>query len=234
MSEELEESSRRPARIAVFFDVDGTLLKSNIVEYLVFFQKRLLLPWRWRLWMAGTVLKVPVYLALDHWSRSAFCRFFYRGYRGVEASITTGLARRLFDEVIRPRIHTQALQQIDTHREQGHTIVLLTGSLDFIMQPLAEFIGAHYLIAARLEERDGRFTGRLMDAPLSESGKAEAVFRLARAHGIDYRNSFAYADSFSDLNMLECVGNPVAVNPDRRLRALARQRGWRIYDWARK
>lgn len=232
MNDELEESSLRQPRIAAFFDVDGTLLNSNIVEYLAFFQKQLLPPWRWRLRIAGVIAKVPVYLALDHLSRTAFCRFFYRGYRGMEAPMMTDLAHRLFQEVIRPRLYMQALLQIDCHREQGHTIVLLTGSLDFIMRPLAEFIGAHHLIAAKLEERHGRFTGQLLEAPLSESGKAEAVFRFARAQGIDYRHSFAYGDSISDLNMLECVGNPNAVNPDRRLRAVARQRGWRIYDWA--
>lgn len=234
MSEELQEPSLGQPRIAAFFDVDGTLLKSNIVEYLAFFQRRLLSPWRWRLWIAGVVAKAPIYLALDHLSRTAFCRFFYRGYCGMEAPVTAGLGGRLFEEVIRPRLHAQALRQIDSHREQGHLIVLLTGSLDFIMQPLAELIGAHHLIAAKLEEVDGRFTGKLVEAPLSESGKAEAVFRFARTQGIDYRNSFAYGDSISDLNMLECVGNPNAVNPDRRLRALAQQRGWRIYDWSRE
>ena len=234
MSDKLPEPILHQPRIAAFFDVDGTLLTSNIVEYLAFFQKRLLSPWRWRWWIAGVAAKVPVYLALDHLSRTAFCRFFYRGYGGLEAATTTALGRCLFEEVIRPRLHSQALRQIDSHREQGHIIVLLTGSLDFIMQPLAEFIASPHLIAAKLEEHDGQFTGQLLEAPLSESGKAEAIFRFARAQSIDYRRSFAYGDSISDLHMLECVGNPGAVNPDRRLRALARQRGWRIYDWAKE
>lgn len=226
--------SEESARIAAFFDVDGTLLKSNIVEYLAFFQRQLMPSWRWRLWMVGVLARAPLYLALDHVSRMVFCRFFYRGYRGMAATTLDEAAPRLFDEIIRPRLYAQALQQIDWHRAQGHAIVLLTGSLDFIMQPLAAFIGAHHLIAAKLEARDGRFTGELTETPLSETGKAEAVFRFARAHGVDYRNSFAYGDSISDLNMLECVGNPNVVNPDRRLRAVANERRWRVYDWAHK
>ncbi len=216
---------------AAFFDVDGTLLKSNIVEYLGFFQRHRLPPWAWRRWLLLTLAKAPGYFALDQVSRVAFCRWFYRSYRGLPVDEVTALSQPLFEGVIRPRLRAEALRTVEQHRSHGHTVVLLSGGLDFIVQPLAVHLGAQVVIAAELEERGGRFTGRLATPPLTNDGKAIAIARFTRQWEIDARACFAYGDSISDLPMLEAVGQANAVTPDRRLRTIAARRGWPIHEW---
>jgi phosphoserine phosphatase len=108
----------------------------------------------------------------------------------------------------------------------------VSSSPEEVVRPLAGRIGVEDVLATRAEIRDGRYTGRL-DFYCYRDDKAEAIRRLAEEQGIDLERSFAYSDSVTDLPMLESVGNPVAVNPDRELRRLAQQRGWRIRDFRR-
>ncbi|HEX5269575.1 MAG TPA: HAD-IB family hydrolase, partial [Gemmataceae bacterium] len=116
-------------------------------------------------------------------------------------------------------------------RRQGHRVVLVTGGLDLVMAPLAQHIGPADVIATHLVERDGVLTGEIDGPPIADERKGELVREYAGKHGIDLAQSFAYTDSHGDLPMLECVGRPAAVNPDRRLRRLAAARGWRVEDW---
>src|SRR5262249_43444397 len=122
-------------------------------------------------------------------------------------------------------------ERVRDHERQGHRIVLLTGGLDFVMQPLAEYLRADELIATRLVERDGVLTGELDGAPIADAHKATLIRTYAQRHSIDIGSSFAYGNSLGDAPMLECVGNAVAVNSDHRLRRLAGLRGWRTVEW---
>jgi HAD superfamily hydrolase (TIGR01490 family) len=109
--------------------------------------------------------------------------------------------------------------------------VLVTGSLDFIIAPLAEELGVADILAASLIESHGRFTGQLTAEPLCDQEKARRVRTFAEQNGIDLSRSYAYGDSIADLAMLEAVGHPQAVNPDRALAAVARARGWPVLRW---
>jgi HAD superfamily hydrolase (TIGR01490 family) len=109
--------------------------------------------------------------------------------------------------------------------------VLVTGSLDFLIEPLARELRVDEVVAAALEERDDRFTGALATTPLSDVEKARRLSALAAARGINLAVSHAYGDSIADLAMLEAVGFPHAVNPDERLRAIAARRGWPVHVW---
>ncbi len=99
------------------------------------------------------------------------------------------------------------------------------------MEPLAGVIGGASVLAARLEERAGRFTGRLIGGPVIAEEKRRRMLEFADRSQIDLRQCHAYGDSSADLPMLESVGFPHAVNPDRKLRAVARKRDWPIHDW---
>jgi phosphoserine phosphatase len=99
------------------------------------------------------------------------------------------------------------------------------------MAPLARALSADGLIAASLAERNGRFTGRLTGPPVGEKEKARRVTEYAEAQGIDLAASYAYGDSVADAPMLEIVGRPNAVNPDKRLSRLAAARGWPVRRW---
>lgn len=216
---------------AAFFDVDGTLVDSDIVRYAVGIRTAgMPAPLR-ALWMAAFVPRIPYYLALDRKSRAAFQRALYRIYAGLSADDLAERAEALFHHHIEPRVHGAGRARVAEHRRKGHRVVLVSGSVEAIVRPLAESLHIPDVLAPRFEVADGRLTGALEGLPLAGRRKAGAVIDFAETHGIDLEGSFGYADSLDDLPMLEAVGRPAVVNPDRRLLEAALARGWDVYRW---
>jgi HAD superfamily hydrolase (TIGR01490 family) len=220
--------------VAAFFDVDGTLTRTTILDPLIWYQRAHLPRWRFRLWLTGLLLHGPYYLWVDRRSRSRVNVLIYRRYAGVPLEQLGRWHREHFAATLQRRLFPGVLECIRDHHRQGHGVVLVTGGLGLVLQPLAEFVGAEHLIAMQLCEKDGLCTGELGLPPIADQQKAVLVREYAKTHDIDLASSFAYGDSYGDLPLLECVGQPVAVRPDRRLRALATARGWRIVMWGRK
>jgi HAD superfamily hydrolase (TIGR01490 family) len=225
-------TSNQPAgKAATFFDVDGTLVQTTIAHYYAYFRlQRMSPPWR-GLWHAAFMIKCAYYLALDRISRSKLNVVFYRSYRGLPADEIKARAKDCYRDVIRPRRFRQTAECIEEHRRAGREIVLVTGSIDFIIAPLAEELGIHNVLAPALLESDGRFTGELDGPPIGEQEKARRIRRFAEENGISLDQSHAYGDSIADLPMLEVVGHPHAVNPDKALSAIARARDWSTHYW---
>jgi phosphoserine phosphatase len=117
------------------------------------------------------------------------------------------------------------------HRRLGHRTVLLTGALDVIVDPLRPLFDD--VLCAALAQSRGRFRGELLTSPPTGEARALLMADYAVDHGLDLGESVAYADSASDLPMLEAVGHPVAVNPEAKLAAIARKRGWHVEQWPR-
>jgi HAD superfamily hydrolase (TIGR01490 family) len=220
-----------PASVAAFFDVDGTLTRTTILHPLIWYQRAGLSRPRYALWYAGLLLDVPRLLWIDRQSRSRVNVVFYRRYAGLVAEDLHAWHRQTFADNLRRHLYPAAAACLEGHRRQGHRIVLVTGGLDFVMRPLADHVGAADVIATHLAERDGLLTGELACPPIADERKGELVREYAEKHGIDLAQSFAYTDSHGDLPMLDCVGHPAAVNPDKRLRRLAAERGWRVEEW---
>ena len=216
---------------AAFFDVDGTLCDTTIAHYYRYFMFRRLSPFRRRLWYAGFLAKCGYYLLLDRVNRERLNVVFYRGYAGLPVDEIKAQAEDCERAVSLPRWYDEATACVARHREAGCRIVLVTGSLDFIVQPLALRVGGGDILAARLIEVDGRFTGELHGRPLCGTRKAELMHEYAARTGVDLAASHAYGDSFADLSMLEAVGVAHVVNPDRRLAALAATRNWPVHRW---
>jgi HAD-superfamily subfamily IB hydrolase, TIGR01490 len=216
--------------VAAFFDVDGTLTETNVLMPLIWLQRETLPRHRYWLWLCKLICHLPIYLVADQIDRSIFVTLFFRQYAGIPSEKARQWFWENFENSLKPRVYNDALREIQWHRERNHQIVLVTGGADFTVAPLARWLNAD-LLAAKLEEVDGKFTGRLVGKPLIGVGKADAIKTYAGEKGIDLQASYAYGDSVSDAPMLECVGNPVAVNPDRKLRRLAMERGWRIVQW---
>lgn len=226
------EEGPSSVRAAAFFDVDGTLVQSTIVHYYMFFRKHAMTPmYRW-LWMTAFLGKCLYFHVLDKISRSKLNIVFYRGYGGMCVEDVKGRAGECHLSIIEPKIFKEALPCIAEHRANGHVPVLVTGSIDFIVAPLAGRLGIVHVVAPSLVERNGQFTGELNGPPVGEAEKARRVRRFAVEHGIDLAGSHAYGDSIADLPMLESVGHPHAVNPDRALGSVAAQRGWPIHRWS--
>ncbi len=224
-----QPASKEPGEVAAIFDVDGTLVGSNVVSYYAWLRLRELPPAKRPLWLASFLPKIPYYWALDKVSRAHFNRAFYKNYAGWKPERARRLGRESFEGFTLQRIFPEALARLRAHKEAGHRVVLLSGALDFLLEPMKDL--ADDVLCASLEEENGAYTGELAGAPVAGDARARMLASFARRRKVDLSRSYAYADSISDLPMLEAVGNPVAVNPDRRLKAAAEERGWPVRHW---
>jgi HAD superfamily hydrolase (TIGR01490 family) len=150
--------------------------------------------------------------------------------RGVEAAEVERLVAEAVDTVLRPLVYDGALRLADEHRARGDSAYLVTASLQEIVAPFAAALGFEGALGTVGElDDEGRYTGRVVRA-CHGAAKADA---LREIEDIDLASSTAYTDGIADLALLEAVGNPVAVNPDRALRRVAAQRGWPVLDFRR-
>lgn len=216
-----------------FFDVDGTLLSSTIVHCYLWLRTSNMSPIQKVFWYIGFLPKIVYYLILDRINRSRFNEVFYRNYRGMDVNQVESSANEMFTSYLQQKVFPDAITQIEDHKEQKDIIALVTGSLDFIVQPIAEYFDVDTVLAAKLKEHDGKFTGELITEPVIGEQKATIMREFAEQNGVSLNDCYAYSDSQSDLPMLQCVGNPIAVNPSKALRQEALTTGWEIHEWMR-
>jgi HAD superfamily hydrolase (TIGR01490 family) len=148
--------------------------------------------------------------------------------RGWDQQHVKTVVREALDEVLTPIVYAEALELIDEHRKAGRKTVIISSSPIETVEPIGDYLGVDDVVAtrARLDEQ-GRYTGEL-EFYAYAAHKAEAIREMAVAEGLDLAESYAYSDSITDLPMLELVGHPVAVNPDRELGRVAREREWEV------
>jgi HAD superfamily hydrolase (TIGR01490 family) len=145
--------------------------------------------------------------------------------KGLHVDEMRELVGGALETALKPLVYREPLDLVARHRERGERAYIVTAALQEIVDPLAAELGFDGAIGSLCEVVDGRYTGRSLRA-CHGPGKADAVRVLAAAEGIDLALSTAYSDSHTDLPFLEAVGRPVAVNADRELRRIARERGW--------
>lgn len=129
--------------------------------------------------------------------------------------------------VVTPAIYAEARELIEWHNTQGHQVIIISASAAILVEPIARELGVDTVVATEMEVVDGMLTGEVT-AYLKGEAKAEAMRRFAQDHGYDLAASYAYSDSATDIPMLELVGHPVAVNPDRALRKHAAAQDWAV------
>ncbi|MFT3700228.1 MAG: HAD family hydrolase [Kofleriaceae bacterium] len=226
----MHRASPKYKNSAAFYDVDGTLIKINIVHTFAFYAARqpgLIDSARRTL---KTAASIPVFWAADKLSRKWFNEIFYRSYEGASEDRLIVLAEELFEDVIKPNIYPRAKALIDESKRAGVRQVLISGALEFSMKPLAKYLGVDDLIANKLEFVDHYATGKIEKPFVAGATKADIMRAYAKQHGIDLAESWAYTDSFSDYPMLAAVGHPTVCNPDFRLRSLARSYDWPVLE----
>ena len=219
---------------AAFFDVDGTLAKTTVVHYYAYFKRRRMPTFVGAIWQTCFLFKCLYFLLIDRIDRGWFNTRFYKSYRGLPEAQIKALAEDCYREMLLPRRFAQAVEEIANHKQAGRRIVLVTGSIDFLVAPLAAALGVDHVEAPRLATKQGRFTGHLEGPPLGADEKKRRTQVYAQRQGIDLARSYAYGDSTADLAMLEAVGHPHVVNPGKSLRKIATDRGWSIHDWTVK
>ena len=215
-------------RAAAFFDVDGTLVRTNILHTYAYFAANQGRPVASVGKLLALATRLPLFFAADHYNRKVFNDLFYKQYEGISEDRLYVLAEDMFESVLRPAVFPGARALIEDCRSNGLEPVFLSGSIDIILGPLADHFDITEVICNRLEIRDGMATGRLVRPVVAGATKAQLIRDFARRRGYDPDTCQAYSDSASDFGMLASVGRPAAVNPDWKLRGIARAHDWPI------
>ncbi len=213
---------------AAYFDVDGTLVTTNLVHPTLFYMMNQPTPFHSLAKIARGLMKAPWMVLAEAQDRRVFNEVLFTSFEGTSEDRLLCLAEEAFDTIIKPALYKGAKDLVKMSRDKGHDVVLVSGALDFLMQLLSSYLGATGVIANRLEIKDRFATGKLLRPVVAGPEKARLVREHARAHGHDLDECFAFSDSYSDVPMLSVVGHPSAVNPDRKLSLLANAYHWPI------
>lgn len=157
-----------------------------------------------------------------------FLRFQLEPLKRIPMDDLRQLRSEYLDRYIKPIITDQALGLVEHHRRNQAELLIITATNSFITRPIADMFGIDHLIATEPEIVEGRYTGEVAGIPSYREGKVTRLNDWLEAHGADMKDSWFYSDSYNDLPLLSMVDNPVAVNPDDRLRSHAEEAGWEI------
>ncbi len=220
-------------RAAVYLDLDGTILATSTLLALGTPMRRSGIISTASL-ARGIIAQLPAQLmGYDERQADHLMEQLARLSVGVDSAHLRSVVVEALGSAIEPAVYTEVLDLIEAHRRAGHDVVIVSGSLQEMVDPVARLVGADRALGTRLEvDEDGYFTGRV-SRPMVHEAKTRALEADAAAHGISLAASWAYSDSVSDLPMLQTVGHPVAVNPDKALRRLAAQQDWPVRDFRR-
>ncbi|MGH9122240.1 MAG: HAD-IB family phosphatase, partial [Acidimicrobiales bacterium] len=220
-----------PERHMAVFDLENTLIASNVVDSYAWLATRHVGTAERARFVARTLGEAPRMLSLDRSDRGDFLRWFYRRYEGAPVERLRSDAWELWSDLLIKKSFPDGMRRVREHRAAGHRTLLITGALDVVLEPLLPLFDD--VVCAKLGVKGGRFTGELLEAPPTGEARALLMADYAESFHLSLEESVAYADSASDLPMLEAVGFPVAINPETKLAAIAARRGWHVEQWPR-
>lgn len=219
---------------AAYFDVDGTLVSTNLLHPTAYFLGNQPRPFQSLLRIGKAVLDAPRMALAELNDRRLFNEILYSHYRDMSEDRLKVLGREIFEEIVEPNLFHGAADLIRQCKQAGQRVVFVTGSLDVTICHLAEFLGADDYIANRLELKDRVATGKILQPLVAGPEKANLIVADAQKHGHDLRKCHAYSDSYSDVPMLSVVGHAFCINPDKKLTRLANAYRWPILDISKK
>lgn len=213
-----------------YFDVDGTLVGTNLLHPTVMYFANQASPIQTASRIGRALLQAPAMALAEKRDRRLFNEMLFSNYKGMSEDRMAVLSDEVFDSIVKPRIFEGAQALIDQCHAADQRVVLVTGSLDWTIRILTEYLGADHFIANRLEMKDGLATGKLLRPVVAGPEKAGLLVDDAASVGHDLSQCSAYSDSYSDVPMLSVVGHPACINPDKKLRRLARAYDWPVLD----
>jgi HAD superfamily hydrolase (TIGR01490 family) len=229
LSSTLDDVAQRRAEgsVAALFDVDNTLLpgEASEVQFFRFLWRHGLVGWgelcRSAAWLAGHMPPFSLHPLRER-------KVYLTGKRSADIE---SYAQEFCQAYMIDRLSTQGRAKLDEHRQAGHHLILVTGAPDFLIAPLAEFLGVATIFAAKPEQRDSIYTGALIPPLPYGPGKRELILAHAREIDLDLTGSYAYGDSPGDHDLLKMVGHPLVVNPIRGMARTAQRFGWPVARW---
>ncbi|WP_110207426.1 HAD family hydrolase [Nocardioides daejeonensis] len=214
-------------RTAAFFDLDKTIIaKSSALAFSRPFQAGGLISRRAVLRSAYAQF---VYLVggADHDQMEKMRQFMSQLTAGWDVATVREIVAETLHHIVDPIVYDEAVQLIEEHHLAGRDVIIVSTSGSEVVEPIGAMLGADHVVATRLRIEDGRYTGDIDYYAYAEA-KADAVRELAEERGYDLARCYAYSDSVTDVPMLEAVGHPHAVNPDKELRKVAAASGWPV------
>jgi len=218
---------RLTSPIVAFFDVDNTVLPGEASEVRFF-------RWLWRQGMVGwPEVRASLSWLIRHLPATSLHPLRERKLylAGKPSHVIQPMGESFCRKFLCPLVSPAALHAIETHRKSGHAIVLLTGSLDFLIGPIATCVQAERCYAGQLEQINGVYTGNLIPPLPYGEGKRRLIEQLAREFSLDLSLCYAYGDSPGDLDLLRAVGHPTVINPIRGMADMAKRQNWPIQRW---
>lgn len=218
---------------AAFFDLDRTLIRrSSALALAPSFRRRGLIT---RTHLAKAALWQLLFILRGASAETvrAAAEDGMRFLKGFSVEEMRALVGDAMEPVLRPLVYAEPLHLVQQHRERGEKVYVVSATLQEIVEHIADDLGFDGAIGSTAEIVDGVYTGRSLRAAHGEN-KAELLHELAAKEELDLRLSTAYSDSHTDLPFLEAVAHPVAANPDRQLRRIARERGWPILEFSQR
>ena len=219
-------------RTAVFFDLDKTVIaKSSTLAFgRPFFQgglinRRAVLKGAYAQFVFSLAGADAVQMERMRAQITAMCT-------GWDVTVVHDIVRETLHSIVDPLVYAEAVDLIEAHRAAGREVVIVSSSGAEMVEPIGEMLGVDRVVATRMVVVDGHYTGEIEFYAYGE-GKAVAMRQVAAERGYDLATCHAYSDSVTDLPMLEAVGHPTAVNPDRGLRRAAAERGWPVLEFSR-
>jgi HAD superfamily hydrolase (TIGR01490 family) len=219
----------RPAiRRAAFYDLDGTLVDLNLVHITLFVLANLG-EWSNRLsYLASFAARAPRLYLAEQQDRRKLNILMFEAFKGISRDRLVELGSEYCERVLIGHLYPKGLELVEANRLAGLEPVLVTGSPDWVVAPLARHLNITDFSANRMAISRGRATGRLLEPIMATAEKATWCEQYALEHSMKLADCWGYADSHYDLPFLTALGHPVAVNPDKRLHATAMSRQWPI------
>jgi len=222
------EAAPEGAHIAAFFDFDGTLIHGySATTYLREQVKRGDISLSQLRILANTMLQ----FGLGNMGFSAMLTMASQYLRGIDEAEYLEFAEALYKKHIAKLVYPESRALVEAHLKKGHTVALISAATPYQLIPAARELGIEHLRCSKLEVVDGKFTGAVLKPTCYGMGKVDAAEQLARQCNVDIRESFFYSDSDEDIQLLDYVGKPRPLNPNKRLRTIARGRGWPVQDF---
>jgi putative phosphoserine phosphatase/1-acylglycerol-3-phosphate O-acyltransferase len=224
LTREIRRGPKGP-KVGAFFDLDQTLLAGFSAS--AFIQRRLLSGRMSPRELVESGLGALSF-GLGRTGFSGFMATFTAAYRGMAESVLEELGEEVFERQLAAQIYPESRALVKAHQDMGHTLAVVSSATPYQVAPFARDLDIPHVLCTRLEVENGIFTGGVVHPTCYGEGKAIAVRELAAGHDLDLDESYFYSDSNEDLPLLEEVGRPRPLNPNRRLAQIAKERGWPV------